>query len=100
MVFVTVPDQEQGRRIADLLVSEKLCACASLSEGYTSVFIWKACLETTSETLMIIKTHSSKLENLEARIRELHPYEVFEFLAVPVLYGNAAYLNWVKEAVI
>jgi len=100
MVFVTVPDQEQGRRIADLLVSEKLCACASLNPGCTSVFIWKECLEAASETLMIIKTHSSKLENLEARIRELHPYEVFEFLAVPVLYGNAAYLNWVKEAVI
>lgn len=99
MVFVTLPDMETSRRIADILVSERLCACASLCQGYTSIFIWKNTQEIASETLMIIKTTVAMLQNLESRIKELHPYEVFEFLALPVMYGNQAYLDWVKETV-
>ncbi len=100
MVFVTLPDMETGRRIADILVSERLCACASLTAGCTSVFIWKNTQEAASETLMLIKTTVAMLQKLELRIKSLHPYEVFEFLALPVIYGNQDYLDWIKDTVL
>lgn len=99
MVFVTLPDATVARKIADAVVSEKLAACASFSQGHTSIFCWKNQQEAASETLMIIKTHVSKLEKLEDRVKTMHPYEVFEFVALPVLYGNKQYLDWIKEAV-
>ena len=90
IVFVTFPDHTIAHGIARTIVSEKLCACANLIDGLKSVYTWKDKLEESSETLMIIKTHESKLPELENRIRAMHPYEVFEFVVMPVIYGNAS----------
>lgn len=99
MVFVTLPDMVTGQKIAEEIVSERLCACANLSRDLTSIFTWKSKLEQSSEVLMIIKTTTARLPQLESRIRAMHPYEVFEFVALPVLYGNQQYLDWIKESV-
>lgn len=97
VVFITFPDRKIAMKVADALVSEKLCACAGLSEGLTSIFTWKGQKEIADEILMIAKTHSGLLERAEALVRSMHPYEVFEFIALPVLYGNQQYLDWIKE---
>ncbi len=96
-VFVTFPDSGPAREAAAKLVEEKLCACASVSEGHNSFFFWKGQADSASETLMIIKTRIDRLEALDRRMRELHPYEVYEFIAMPIIYGNANYLAWIDE---
>lgn len=99
IVFVTLPDHQTGLEIARAVVAERLCACANLVGGLTSIYTWKNKIEESSEILMIIKTHECKLAELERRIRTMHPYEVFEFVAMPITYGNHAYLSWIKDAI-
>lgn len=99
IVFVTLPDHQLGTTIARAIVAERLCACANLVNGLTSIYTWKDKIEESSEVLMIIKTHECKLAELEIRIRAMHPYEVFEFVAMPIIYGNSAYLSWIEDAV-
>lgn len=96
--LVTLPDREIARKIAENIVSAKLCACANLIPGLESVYAWQGKVETSAEILMVIKTQQSCVSALDARIRELHPYSVYEFIVLPVLYGNTDYLQWIKEA--
>lgn len=97
IAFVTHPDLPTARRLAKIIVEEKLCACANLIPTMQSIYMWKGNMEESSEVLMIIKTHESKLAELEKRLRELHPYEVFEFIAITIDSGHAQYLNWVTD---
>ena len=99
MVSVTWPETTDVAAVAGKLVTERLCACASVSKGHRSFYTWKGNQEASDEILMTIKTRVDLLEKLEKRIRELHPYEVFEFMAVPVIYGNKPYLDWITESV-
>ena len=96
--MVTVPDRDTALKIADDLVRSRLCACANLLPGVESVYAWQGQIETSAEVLMLIKTQQSCITALDARIRELHPYSVYEFVVLPVLAGNLNYLNWIKEA--
>jgi periplasmic divalent cation tolerance protein len=97
IALVTHPDLQTASRLARIIVEEKLCACANLIPSMHSIYMWKGNMEESSEVLMIIKTHVSKIEELEKRLRQLHPYEVFEFLELPVLSGHKQYLDWVIE---
>ncbi|OGK13652.1 MAG: cation tolerance protein CutA [Candidatus Riflebacteria bacterium GWC2_50_8] len=96
--LVTLPDRETARKIAENIVNAKLCACANLIPGLESVYTWQGKVETSAEILMVIKTQQSCVAALDARIRELHPYSVYEFIVLPILYGNTDYLQWIKEA--
>lgn len=99
IVFVTVPSQEVGGRIAPILVEEHLAACVNLVPGLVSTFWWDGGVQTEAEALLIIKTQRSLFEALAARVRSLHPYTVPEIIAVPLAAGNQAYLDWVRDAV-
>ncbi|MBU1107225.1 MAG: divalent-cation tolerance protein CutA [Candidatus Riflebacteria bacterium] len=96
--LVTLPDRDTALKIADDIVKSRLCACANLLPGIESVYTWQGKIETSAEVMMVIKTQQSCVDALDARIRELHPYSVYEFLVLPVLSGNQNYLNWIKEA--
>ncbi|HAE39747.1 MAG TPA: divalent-cation tolerance protein CutA [Candidatus Riflebacteria bacterium] len=95
--LVTLPDRETARKIADNIVRAKLCACANLIPGVESIYTWQGKVETSIEIIMVIKTQQSCVAALDARIRELHPYSVYEFVVLPILSGNADYLKWIKE---
>jgi periplasmic divalent cation tolerance protein len=95
VVLVTVPDEEAGRAIARRVVAEGLAACGNVIPGLTSVYRWNRELQEDPEALVLFKTTRSSLPGLERRVVELHPYEVPEFLALPVMEGHDAYLRWV-----
>lgn len=99
IVFCTCPDPETARRIARTVVERRAAACASLVPGLTSVYRWQEQIETTAETLLMIKTTDAGYGLLEKTIRELHPYEVPEILAVDATNGLPAYLQWVESCV-
>jgi periplasmic divalent cation tolerance protein len=98
IVLTTWPDAESARAATRKLVEEKLAACGNLVPGIESIYRWQGNIETSSEVLVIFKTTTARYAQLEARIRELHSYEVPEILAVPVGAGLPAYLRWVVES--
>lgn len=99
LVLTTLPDLEKGREVARTLVKEKLAACVNLVPNLTSVYWWKGEVTEDREVLALIKTNSEKLQELMERLKQLHPYELPEILAVEVKEGLKPYLNWIDTSV-
>ncbi len=99
VVLMTAPDTQVAEGLARSLVDERLAACVSLVPGIRSFYRWEGATREDAEVLLIAKTRSDRLGDLDARVRALHPYDVPEVLALPSTGGNAAYLAWVAEEV-
>ena len=97
LCFCTCPDEDVARRIADVLVEERLAACVSVLPGLRSVYRWQGAIQRADEVLLLVKTTRDRIEALTARVASLHPYELPEVVAVEVAGGLAAYLDWVEE---
>ncbi len=97
LVFVTAPDRHVAGKIARALVEERLAACASLLPGLTSIYRWRGEVHEDAEVLILIKTCSERLGELERRVRELHPYEVPEILALEPAQVEPRYLAWLRS---
>ncbi|HEX7045600.1 MAG TPA: divalent-cation tolerance protein CutA [Burkholderiales bacterium] len=95
LAFTTCPDAESGRRIARSLVESGLAACVNMLPPMESVYRWKGNIETASEHLLIMKVSRANYGRVEQRIRELHPYELPEIVAVSIDAGLPAYLAWI-----
>ena len=98
VVYCTCPDQTTAERIAEALVAERLAACANIVPGLISIYRWQGQVRRETELLLIIKTRGVVYSLLEARIRELHPYEVPEIVALPIQAGAAEYLGWLADS--
>jgi periplasmic divalent cation tolerance protein len=96
LVLCTCPDQETAGRIAERLVGDRLAACVSLVPGLTSIYRWQGEVQRDAEVLLLIKTAAARLPALTATLRGLHPYEVPEIVALPIVGGLPDYLNWVS----
>jgi periplasmic divalent cation tolerance protein len=66
--------------------------------AWHSFYRWKGQVQSDRERQLIIKTTAGRVSALEARVRELHEYEVPEFIVVPIIGGSQAYLNWIRES--
>jgi periplasmic divalent cation tolerance protein len=99
VVLSTFGSPEEARAVCRQLVEERLAACANLVPGVESIYRWQGTVESATETMAILKTTPEGLAKLEARLRELHSYEVPEVVALPVQGGSEAYLRWVSENV-
>jgi periplasmic divalent cation tolerance protein len=97
VVMVTVPSRDVGEAIAAQIVTERLAACVNLLGPLCSVYRWRGELCRDEEHLLLIKTTHERYPALENRVRELHPYEVPEIIALPVQAGSSAYLGWLCE---
>lgn len=95
--FCTCPDTESATRLADALVGERLAACVNVVPGLRSVYRWHGEIERSDEILLLIKTTRDRLDALTVRVRDLHPYELPEVVAVEVAGGLSTYLDWVAE---
>lgn len=89
-------DVATAEQIAGTLVEEGLAACVTLLPGARSIYRWQGKLERAEECVLLIKARASDYPALEQRLLELHPYQVPELLALPVLAGNPAYLAWLE----
>lgn len=97
IVFVTHPDKVKAKELSTILVKENLAACVNILPGVESVYQWEAKIEFGNEVLLLIKTSSNKLQDLEKRVLELHPYSTPEFVAVPASYVTEKYMMWVNS---
>ncbi len=97
LVFCTCPDEASADRLAETLVGEHLAACVTRIPGAQSTYFWQGQIQRDAEVLLLIKTTEDRYPALEAHIQALHPYEVPEILAVPILRGLPAYLQWLEK---
>jgi len=98
LVFSTFPDAETARRVGRELIEQKLAACVNLLPPIESIYRWKRAIESATEVLLLIKSTSWKYQLLEAKILELHPYEVPEIISVRLDSGHVPYLRWIEES--
>lgn len=97
LVFCTCPDKETAHRLASQLVEQRLAACVNISAPSRSVYRWQDRIEQAEEILLSIKTTAGNYSRLEQNIRQGHPYQVPEIIALPVRQGLPEYLKWVEE---
>lgn len=97
-VMTTTVEKEQAEAIARCLVEEKLAACVQITAPITSIYRWQGKVETAPEYLCLIKTRADLFAGVEAAIKKLHPYDVPEIIAVPIVSGSKEYLEWLDES--
>lgn len=99
LVISTVPDQETAKAVAKALVEERLAACVNIVPNLGSVYRWQGEVVEDNEVMLLIKTRRERYAELETRIRNLHPYNLPEVIALPIQQGSIPYLNWISESV-
>ena len=95
--FCTCPESHTAERIATALVQERLAACVNIVPGLRSIYRWEGQVEAVDEVLLLVKTSAEAYPALQDRLRELHPYELPELLAVETASGLPEYLLWVAD---
>jgi periplasmic divalent cation tolerance protein len=99
LVLVTAPDLKTARSLARAALKARLSACANLVPGVESHYWWKGRVETAAEVLLILKTTRVRVARLEKLILARHPYDVPEFVVLPLSGGSRPYLKWLEASV-
>lgn len=95
IVITNVPDGATADTLAKRLIEDRLAACVNVLAPASSLYRWKGAVESAHEVPVLIKTRLALYGKVESLIREVHPYELPEVLAVPVVRGLPGYLQWV-----
>jgi periplasmic divalent cation tolerance protein len=98
IVLTTLPADGESAALARKLVEERLAACVNLLPPMESIFRWEGQVEQDAERQVVIKTSRERVAVLWERIRELHPYEVPEFVVLSIVDGSEAYLRWIGQS--
>jgi len=96
-VYITAPTKKEAKRIADVLVSEKLAACCNIFK-MDSVYWWKGKIEKTGEYGIFAKTKKSLVEKIIKRVKEIHSYSVACIISFDIEKGNKDFLNWIEKS--
>lgn len=99
IVSTTTPDRALAEAIARALVERRLAACAQLVDPIRSIYRWEGAVRDETETALIVKTTADHVGAIGALLREMHPYQVPELVAVPVSDGSPPYLGWIVDSV-
>ena len=96
-ITTTTGKRHDAEQIASELISRRLAACVQLSGPIVSTFRWQGKVETAEEWVCTIKTASSKFDAVQQVFQQIHPYEVPEIVATPIVGGSEAYLQWLGD---
>ena len=97
VILSTAPSREVGEKLARALLDKKLAACVNMIDNVSSFYTWKGEITSDAELLLVIKARRSAFDAIDAVLRELHPYDTYELLALPVSRGTQKYLDWIGE---
>jgi periplasmic divalent cation tolerance protein len=97
VVLVTTANRAEAEKISQTLLEEKLIACANIINPVSSFFFWSGKIDKAEECLVVMKSRLDLFVELEERLRGLHSYEVPEVLALPIVEGSKAYLDWMRK---
>ncbi len=95
LVLSSCPDAASAQVLTTALLSERLAACVNRLPGIKSMYRWQNQVERDDEVLLMIKTRAALYPQLEALIKDMHPYELPEIIAIPISQGSAEYLAWI-----
>ena len=95
LVLTNCPDEATANAVALAVLEAGLAACVNILPRVQSVYRWQGAIESAAEIPLFIKSTAERYAALQAKIRELHPYDIPEIIALPVERGLPAYLNWV-----
>jgi periplasmic divalent cation tolerance protein len=98
-IATTTANKADAERIAHALVEQRLAACVQISGPITSIYRWQDTIETATEWVCTIKTTGESYQRVETAIRELHPYDEPEIIALPIVAGSPSYLSWLQDQV-
>jgi periplasmic divalent cation tolerance protein len=98
VVLTTLPVDVDSAAFARGIIDERLAACVNVLAPMESVYRWEEEIEQETERQVIIKTSRERVVALWERVRDLHPYDVPEFVVLPIVDGNDAYLRWVADS--
>ncbi len=96
VIFVTTKTKDEAEKISQLLIRERLIACANIVSPITSFFRWVGNIEKGEESLILMKSRLDLFAEVAEHVKRLHSYEVPEVLALPIVEGSKAYLDWMS----
>jgi periplasmic divalent cation tolerance protein len=99
VVLVSVPRGGKAESLAEGLVEARLAACVNILPGALSIYRWKGKVRRDAESVLVIKTTVTRLKALERWVKSRHPYEIPEFVCLPVSSGSKKYLSWLGDQV-
>jgi len=97
-VLTTIDSEEAAERISAALVERRLAACVQVVGPISSTYRWQGEVERAREWMCVAKTTAERYPEVEAAIRELHPYDEPEIVATQIVAGSAGYLGWISES--
>ncbi len=97
IVLVTCPDEKTAGNLSDIILNKRLAACVNIVPGMTSKYRWKGKMEKSKEVLILIKTRKGLVHSLEKTVKENHPYDMPEVIAIPIVSGSPEYLSWIDS---
>jgi periplasmic divalent cation tolerance protein len=101
VVLITVPSKEVGEQIAASLLEKQLAACVNVVSPISSIFTWQGEINHEQETLLIVKSRADLFEGqLIPAVLAIHPYQVPEIIALPIIMGLSSYLKWIEEVTV
>lgn len=97
LIITNVPDSAVAGKISRQLVENRLAACVNVLPPVNSVYHWQGAVEEATEITLLIKTTQNQYSKVEQKIVELHPYDVPEVIALPIVNGLPSYLGWIAS---
>jgi periplasmic divalent cation tolerance protein len=97
LVFTNVADVSTAQTLAHRLIEQNLAACVNQLPGVQSIYRWQGVIEQASEITLLIKSTQARYEELENAIRNMHPYQLPEIIALPIVAGFPPYLSWIAQ---
>lgn len=98
VVFVTVGNKKEAKKISQKILERKLAACVNIVPSISSYYWWKGKVDSSKEVLLIIKTKKELFNKLKNSIKKIHSYSIPEIIALPIEFGNSEYLNWIDDS--
>lgn len=99
VIFITVGTDEEAKKIANILLSQRKVACVNILSGVSSFFWWHDKLDSVQESLLLVKTKAPVVNEIVGLVKEIHSYDIPEIIAVPIVGGNQDYLEWIGKEV-
>jgi periplasmic divalent cation tolerance protein len=97
VIFITTGTDGEARRVAEALLEQRKAACVNIVPTVTSLFWWEDRIDSDQESLLIVKSKASLLDEIVSLVKGIHSYDVPEVIALPIIGGNADYLQWIGK---
>ena len=99
VIFITTGTDEEAQVVSKALLNNRLAACVNTVPNINSLFWWHDKLDSAQESLLIVKSKASLLNEIVRLVKEVHSYETPEIVALPIIGGNPDYLNWIDKEI-